>query len=121
MSIEQERTMKRAKFATPVITFTLFGAVCMTGCAPAQHGADAIPASAQTLTSGQNGLVTATPTAAGTIYVYDATSNRVLYVGAVNSGDKVVVDPGASVITINAVTVTEAHLFNDHQYMIKFN
>jgi hypothetical protein len=113
--------MKRARLAPSVIAFTLFGSVCAIGCAPTQHGADAIPAEAQTLSSGQDGLVTATPSVAGTIYVYDATSNRVLYVGAVNNGDKVVVDPGASVVTINAVTVTEAHLFSDHEYMINFD
>jgi hypothetical protein len=92
----------------------------MAGCAGPPKGADVIPASATTIASGQNMVSTLAP-AAGTVYVYDATDNRVLYVGVVNGGDKVVVDPGAGVITINSVTVGQPHLPGDHEYMIKFN
>jgi hypothetical protein len=93
----------------------------MSGCSTPARGEQAIPPSAQVLSSGQNGLVTATPNVAGTAYVYDASSNRLIYSGLVESGDKIVVDPGASLITINAVTVSEPHLFTDHEYMIKFD
>jgi hypothetical protein len=92
----------------------------MVGCAP-QRGAEAVPPSAQLLASGENGMLTATPQVAGTVYVYDATSNRLIYSGQVQAGDKIVVDPGASLVTINAVTVSEPHLFADHEYMIKFS
>jgi hypothetical protein len=93
----------------------------MAGCSTPARGEEAIPPSAQVLSSGQNGLITAKPNVAGTVYVYDASANRLIYSGLVEGGDKVVVDPGAGLITVNTVTVSEPHLFTDHQYMIKFD
>jgi hypothetical protein len=96
-------------------------AAAIAGCSSAQQRQEAIPASAQLVGDGKNELISATPAVAGKVYVYDASTNEVIYTGSLQSGDKIVVDPGAGLITINAVTVSEPSLFNDHEYMIKFD
>jgi hypothetical protein len=105
--------MERTKLATSAIAFALLGAACITGCSSSMR-------EEQSLQIFSAGPITATPSSAGTVYVSDASSNRVIYSGAMNGGDKIVVDPRSNVMTINAATVGNVQLLNGHEYTIRF-
>ena len=71
--------MRSATFAITAMRWSLLTGVgigCAVGCSNGMRGAGAIPASAIVLNSGQNSLITATPNAVGTVYVYDSTADK---------------------------------------------
>lgn len=110
--------MSRTRFLLMTSLAGGMAIACAAGCAA--RGEMAIPSTAQVLASG-NGRLEATPTREGTVYVYDATDNRIIYSGTIHGGDRVIVDPNNNLVTVNGNTVTEPHLHGDHQYKIEFD
>jgi hypothetical protein len=68
-----------------------------------------IPATASVVSSG-NDRVTYTAPSDGTIWVYDAGSDRIVYSGALHMNQSVVVDPQANQITIDGRVVFDKGL-----------
>src|SRR6476646_2242985 len=93
--------------------------VGLVGCT--EHGYHAIPAQAETLTSGRGGdLIQARAPHNGKMYVLDATDNKLVWSGKVKTDDRVNVDPTAGVVKLNGDTVTDARLNRDHKYSIQY-
>ena len=101
--------------AAPVV---VAAALFIGGCT--HDRSDEIPASATELTSGTE-HITATAPAAGTMYLWDQSANRMLYVGKVDRGDNVRVDAKQNKIYINDRVMTKRDdLTNDHHYKAFF-
>jgi hypothetical protein len=59
-----------------------------------------VPSGAHVMAQGRDNLMFTTPSA-GTVYVYDATSTRVVWSGPARAQANVVVDPAADAVTVN--------------------
>ena len=93
--------------------------VGLVGCT--EHGSDAIPAAAQTMTSGTGrDMIQARAPHNGKMYVLDDTDNKIIWSGKVRTDDNLVVDPGANVVKLNNDTVSDAQLNRGHRYVIKY-
>ncbi len=86
----------------------------LAGCADHDR---AIPNDAVILREGRNAL-SATANQPGTVYVYDNSTNKLLYSGPVAKNDVVRVDPSADRITVNGNTVSQQSLDDAHHYRI---
>jgi hypothetical protein len=115
----QEVNMIRiSHFAAPAA----LGAALFLGAQGCSHEhPDAVPASATELSAGTN-EVTATAPKDGTVYVYDITANRPLYVGNVNKGDSIRVDAKGDKLFLNDKIITKRDDLRDsHRYKIFFD
>ena len=82
---------------------------------------DAVPASAAELSAGTQDI-SATAPKDGTVYVYDITSNKPLYVGNVNQGDTIRVDAKQDKLFLNDKLITKRDDLRDsHRYKIFFD
>ena len=105
-------------FAVPA---TLGAALFMGAQGCTHEHPDAVPASASELSAGTENI-SATAPKAGTVYVYDITANKPLYVGNVNKGDVIKVDAKQNELFLNEKVITKRDdLPNSHRYKIFFD
>lgn len=107
------------RIAAAALTAGILSVGLAGGCT--EHGSDAIPSAAETMTSG-NGrdLIQARAPHNGKMYVLDDTDNKIVWSGKVKTDDRVTVDPGTNVVKLNGDTVNETRLDRDHKYVIKY-
>jgi hypothetical protein len=98
---------------------TLAALAFVPGCASDSHPHD-VPAGALLNTEGTGRLVFTAP-AAGTVYVYDDTGERLLYSGQVTPGQRVVLDPSENRIDLDNRKVSEQSLGTENKYQIYFD
>ena len=87
----------------------------------ARRGIDEIPTTANRVAEGDSPRLTFRPTRDGTLYVYDADDDRVVYSGAVRADDRFVMDPADDRATVNGRTVLGADLSPKHRYRLYFD
>ena len=85
------------------------------------RGIDEIPTSANRVDEGSGPRLTYSPRRDGTIYVYDADDDRVIYSGGVRADDRFAMDPADNRATVNNRTVLGAKLNPNHRYRIYFD
>ena len=98
------------------------GAVVMAvslGLAGCAFDAD-IPPEADVVAAGGQ-MLSYTPSERGTIYVYDATEDRLMYSAPVQAGEKILLDPGDNELTIGGRKVLEENLNRGNQIEIRFD
>jgi hypothetical protein len=95
-----------------------FAAVAFTGCA--MDRGDAVPNSAILRSEGNGPLVTYTPDGTGTGYVYDVTDNKLIWSGAVHSGQMIAVDSKRDAVLVDGRPVHEKGIHEGHRYRIFF-
>ena len=92
-------------------------AVLGAGCTAT--GKNAIPNSADRVASGE-GPIDYRAQRDGDIWVYDATSKKMVYTGPVRDGDRVRVNTDSNQVLVGGRTVSERSLAGDHKYEIYF-
>jgi hypothetical protein len=99
---------------------TLAGAILfgVAGCAH-DHSKD-IPADAVMMSEG-TGAVASRSSNDGTVYVYDASDDRIIYQGAVEKNQLVSLDPDKNRLVIDGKTVTEKGINGGHRHKIFFD
>jgi hypothetical protein len=83
--------------------------VILLGCAADR---DQIPPNATPVSSG-NGQVTYTATTPGTVWVYDAGSDRIVYSGPLGMNQVISIDPQANQVTIDGRIVFDKGLHSN--------
>jgi hypothetical protein len=89
----------------------------LTGCANDQRE---IPPTARMVTEGTTN-VTATAPHDGTVYVFDDTSNKMVYIGKVDKGDTVSVDAKDDQVLLGAKPAVQRELWDTHRYQVYFD
>lgn len=108
-------------FRLSQIAVPVLGAVVLAGVGGCTHERHAeIPATAAEVSTGTM-AVSATATHAGDVYIYDASSDKMIYTGQVKAGQMVKVEAEQNRVTLDGRTLTERDLPNDHQYKIFFD
>ena len=106
-----------SQFAAPVVAgAALF--IGVAGCS-SHDRPDEVSPNAATIATGHD-LVTATAPHDGTVYVWDATANKMVYTGKVQKGDEVRVDAKKNRVLFNDKVAVERDLINDHNYKVFF-
>jgi streptogramin lyase len=95
----------------------LFGAAALTGCA--SRGRQAIPSGASVVESG-TGTIDFEAKRDGDVWVYDADTGRLIYMGEVRKDQTVRVNAKSDQITIGGKTVSERPISDEHKYQIFF-
>jgi hypothetical protein len=103
------------QFAAPAILGT---ALFVGGCAHERH--EDIPLSATEIGEGKESVFFNAPYD-GRVYVYDATSNDMLYNGELRRGQMIKVDAKDNKILVDNQTAVERDLVNDHRFKIFFD
>ena len=84
-------------------------------------GSKKVPDNARKIAEARNSRVVHRTLRDGTIYVVDATTNKVIFTGPVRSNDNIVVDPKADNISINDTEVSvNDKLEPSHKYALYF-
>jgi hypothetical protein len=111
--------MSRSIRLLTIALFASIGSLSFTigGCS--SEGASSIPSSAMLSAEGTRRLVY-TPTAPGTLYVYDRTANQLVYSGDVEPGGEILVDPDANRISADGKLLQEKKLISGHTYRVFF-
>ena len=105
-----------SQIAAPVVA----GAALFLGVAGCGHDRpDEVSPNAATIATGHE-LVTATAPHDGTVYVWDATANKMVYTGKVQRGDEVRVDAKKNRVLFNDKVAVQRDLINDHNYKVFF-
>ena len=86
-----------------------------------RRGIDEIPTTAARVDEGNGPRLTYRPARDGTLYIYDADDERVVYSGAVRADDRFAMDPADDRATINGRTVLGADLNPKHRYRLYFD
>jgi hypothetical protein len=89
----------------------------MAGCA--DHPSE-VPADGVKVAEGNQKLLYKTPEA-GTIFVYEAPDNRLIYRSAVRRGDTIELNTNDDRISVNGKTVMEKGLGSGHNYKMFFD
>jgi hypothetical protein len=89
----------------------------LAGCANDQRE---IPPTARMVTEGTTN-VTATAPHDGTVYVFDDTSNKMVYIGKVDKGDTVSVDSKNDQVLLGAKPAVQRELWDTHRYQVYFD
>jgi hypothetical protein len=95
----------------------LFGAAALTGCA--SGGRQAIPSGAGVVKSG-TGTIDYGAKYDGDVWVYDADTGKLIYMGEVRKDQAVRVNAKSDQITIGGKTVSERPISDEHKYQIFF-
>lgn len=103
------------QFAAPAI---LGAALFVGGCAHERH--EDIPLTAMELDEGKETVVF-NAVDDGRVYVYDATSDDMLYNGELRRGQQLRVDAKENKILVDNQTAVERDLVNDHRFKIFFD
>ena len=85
-----------------------------------RRGMDEIPTSAKRVDEGDSARLTYSPSRAGTLYVYDADDDRLIYSGGVRADDRFAMDPADDRATVNGRTVLGSDLKPNHRYRLYF-
>ena len=85
------------------------------------RGLDEIPTTATRVDEGGGPRLTFTTSRDGTLYVYDADDDRVIYSGGVRADDRFAMDPADNRATVNGHTVLGAKLNPNHRYRVYFD
>ena len=85
------------------------------------RGIDEIPTTANRVDEGGGKRLTYTAGRDGTLYVYDADDDRVIYSGGVRSDERFAMDPANNRATVNGRTVLGATLKPNHRYRLYFD
>jgi hypothetical protein len=118
MTLTQELFMissKRLLAGATLLAGITFG---VAGCAQ-DHSKD-IPADAMMMSEG-TGSVSARPSHDGTVYVYDASADRIVYQGKVEKGQLVRLDTETRKLTLDGDTLTEKGIDGGHRHKIYFD
>jgi hypothetical protein len=91
----------------------------IVGCAKDERHAE-IPPTAAEVSIGSH-EVAATATRDSDVYIYDATSGKMVYTGRVNRGQMVKVEAERNRVTLDGQTLTERDLNDTHRYKIFFD
>jgi hypothetical protein len=94
------------KFIVPAM---LGAAVAIGGWGCAAEHPSLVPAEAQVVSSGQGQLSYSAPHD-GMVYVYNSSSNKLLYAGPIKQGQSVIVDPASNRIMLNGRVVMNKEL-----------
>jgi hypothetical protein len=89
------------------------------GCASDTHPND-VPGTASLTSEGTNRIVYTAPTA-GTVYVYDDSTNRMIYSGTMMPGQRVIVHPKNDRIDLDDHKVSDQTLHTGNSYQIYFD
>jgi hypothetical protein len=110
--------IRLSHFAVPAT----LGAALFVGAQGCSHEhPDAVPAAATELSAGTQNISGTAPKD-GTVYVYDITANKSLYVGNVKSGDVIKVDAKQDKLFLNDKLITQRDDLRDsHRYKIFFD
>ena len=110
--------IRLSHFAVPAT----LGAALFVGAQGCSHEhPEGVPAAATELSAGTE-EVTGTAPRDGTVYIYDITANKPLYVGNVSRGDTIKVDAKHDKLFLNDKLVTQRDdLRNSHRYKIFFD
>src|SRR5437764_48448 len=100
-----------------VLTFTV---AIVTGCSNVHERNAAIPEMATLKVQGSGDAVTYTPETRGTVYIYDATDDQVLWAGDVRGHADVTVSPKEDVVRADGRIVRQKGTHYGHQYRIFF-
>jgi hypothetical protein len=85
------------------------------------RGLDEVPTTATRVDEGDAARPTYSPTRDGTVYVYDADDDRVIFSTRVRRDERFVLDPDANRATIDGRTVLGTGLSARHRYRIYFD
>lgn len=102
-----------------LVNVVAMGVLGVALCACRMEGGMSIPSSARMMAEGNRDL-SFTAQDPGTVYVYDATDDRILYTGRVESGDKVSLSPADNRLRVGGRTALESGLNQNHQVRIYF-
>ena len=102
-------------FAVPAVLGT---ALFVGGCAHERH--EDIPLTASEIDEGKETVVFSAVDD-GRVYVYDATSNEMLYNGELRRGQQLRVDAKDNKILVDGQTAVERDLVNDHRFKVFFD
>ena len=105
-----------SQIAAPAV----LGTGLLVGVAGCRNDRDTIPADATMISSGSEEVTAVAPND-GTVYVFDDTSNRTVYVGRVRKGDSVRVDAKDDKVMFDGKTAVERELWDDHRYQVFFD
>jgi hypothetical protein len=89
------------------------------GCA-SNNWPDDVPHTAS-LNSEGNGRLAFTAPSSGTVYVYDDSSNRLVYSGQVLSGQRIVVDPKNDRVDLDDRRVSNQSMGTEDRYQVYFD
>ncbi|MGH7214770.1 MAG: hypothetical protein ACREIT_08400 [Tepidisphaeraceae bacterium] len=93
-------------------------ALVVSGCTYDRH--DAIPPDAMTVTEGQTELAYVAPES-GRFYVFNASDNRMIFVGDVERNQRIMVDNRQNKITVDGRVVAEPNLDDGHKLKVFFD
>jgi hypothetical protein len=123
-------TITRRTLAACALTVALAAAGCQNSGAggagrrdtgSATSAGKTIPSDARQIDQKTHARLTQRTQREGTIWIQDATANKVIYSGKVRADANVVVDPRADAVTVNDIQVKNApHLNPDHTYKLFF-
>ena len=86
-----------------------------------RRGMDEIPREAVAVEGGEGVGLRYEPARDGTIYVYDIDSDRVVYVGRLQSKERFVLDPSGNRATVDGKTVFRSDLNPKNRYRLYFD
>ena len=104
---------------TWAIMLTCAAATCFVGAGCTQTGKGTIPSGAHQVESGR-GEIRYIAERDGTVWVYDAATDKMVFTGPIRDQERIVVNPDTNQITVNGRTVSEQPLIRDHKYRIYF-
>ena len=111
--------MKPLRDTLVMATLGLAAMAFVPGCASETHPND-VPAAASLASEGTSRIVYTAPQA-GTVYVSDDTTNRMIYSGTMMSGQRVIVDPKNDRIDLDDHKVSDQTLHTGNSYQIYFD
>jgi hypothetical protein len=118
--LERQRDRERDRGVDPVIGRRNPDRLDRDTRPRATRGIDEIPTSASRVDEGNGPRLTYSPRRDGTLYVYDADDDRLVYSGGVRADDRFSLDP-ADRATVNGRTVLGTNLNPNHRYRIYFD
>lgn len=104
--------MKVRLLAAPVVAAALF----VTGC---ETQPAAVPSDATIVTQGDDDLIFTAPSS-GSVFVHEENSDRLLYSGKVDAGDRVELDRERDRLIIDGQVVSEKDLGSVGNHVIRF-
>ena len=84
-------------------------------------GLNDVPTTATRVDEGDSARLSYSPAREGTLYVYDALDDRVIFSSPVRAGERFVLDPDANRATVDGRTVLGTGLNPRHQYRLYFD
>ncbi len=114
----RNHAFSRAALAALILSVLTLGLPMLPGCKTVEADPN-LPGNALMAAEGSGRLAYSAP-ADGTVYIYDATRDRMIYSGRVEEGERVVVSPDKRHVAIDERPVSEGDITRRNQHRIYF-